>query len=320
MIESGMSIARLNFSHGTHKEHLARIKKIRTLNKELGKNVKILADLEGYRIRVGKLRNGIFRAEKGKTVKLIFGKNEIKDNNSIPIDYSGGKTNLSECRYIYIDDGNICLEIVNVKNDLILTKVVVGGDIKNHKGINIPGFKFEMQGLTEKDKRDLAFAIKNKVDMVAQSFVRNRENVELIKYILKEKKYKCKVIAKIENEDGIKNIDEIISVSDGIMVARGDLGVSLPIYKVPIYQKMIINKCNDKNKMDITATQMLESMTEHLRPTRAEVTDVANAVIDGSDCVMLSGETACGKYPVEAVKMMKNIILEAEKYIKKVKK
>ena len=194
--------------------------------------------------------------------------------------------------------------------------MVVPGILKENKGINIPDINLKFEGLTEKDKSDLDFAVKNKVDFIAQSFVRNRQDIVHVKDFIKDSGLKCQIIAKIENRDGIQNIDEILEASDGIMIARGDMGVSLPIYKIPILQKMLIRKCNRRKKFVITATQMLESMTEHIRPTRAEVTDVANAILDGSNYVMLSGETAVGQYPVETVQMMNQIIKFTEQFLK----
>jgi pyruvate kinase len=194
--------------------------------------------------------------------------------------------------------------------------VVVPGILKENKGINIPDINLKFEGLTEKDKSDLDFAVKNKVDFIAQSFVRNRQDIINVKDFIKDSGLKCQIIAKIENRQGIQNIDEILEASDGIMIARGDMGVSLPIYKIPILQKMLIRKCNRGKKFVITATQMLESMTEHIRPTRAEVTDVANAILDGSNYVMLSGETAVGQYPVETVQMMNQIIKFTEQFLK----
>jgi pyruvate kinase len=195
----------------------------------------------------------------------------------------------------------------------IRAEVIVPGILKEHKGINIPDINLKFKGLTVKDKNNLLFGIANKVDFIAQSFVRSEKDIIRVREFIDQHKFNCPLIAKIENRQGIKNIDEIMEVSDGIMIARGDMGVSLPIYEVPIMQKMIIKKCNKRKKFVITATQMLESMTEHLRPTRAEVSDVANAILDGSDYVMLSGETAAGKHPIEAVQMMSDIIRFTEK-------
>ncbi|MDA3851395.1 MAG: pyruvate kinase [Spirochaetaceae bacterium] len=300
MILKGMDIARMNFSHGDHEEHLKRIKLIRELNNKYHKKIKILLDLEGFRIRIGNLQQ-----KEGITVK----KNQIVylTNNSsipqdyIPFDYEGELRDIIEESLIYIDDGNIALKVIENSKDRLKCETIVPGIIKSHKGINIPDIKLNFTGLTEKDIKDIQFGIKHEVDYFAQSFVRSSADVTAIKDIISPRMPKCGIIAKIENREGIKNIGEIIQAADGIMIARGDMGVSIPIYEIPVVQKQIIRKCNKAHKFVITATQMLESMTEHLRPTRAEVTDVANAVFDGTDMVMLSGETAIGKHPVESV-------------------
>jgi len=306
MMLAGMDVARLNFSHGDHASHLNLIKRVRELNKKYRRRIRILQDLEGYRIRIGCLAsNGITLKKRARV--LLTNKRSKFGKEVIPLDYNGGLNDIKTGSFIYIDDGNIALLVKARMRDYLKTEVIVGGRIKSHKGVNIPDIKLKFKDITEKDKLDLAFGIKHKVDFIAQSFVRNRQDIiNIRKHIKNNTEYQ--LIAKIENHDGIKNIDQILDVADGIMVARGDMGVSLPIYQVPIIQKMIIKKCNQRKKFVITATQMLESMTEHLRPTRAEVSDVANAILDGSDYVMLSGETAAGLYPSETVKMMDKII------------
>jgi pyruvate kinase len=311
---SGMDMARLNFSHGTNKTHKQSIEVIRGLNKTNRSKTKILQDLEGYRIRVGLFKGPRKMVElvKGSIVTLV-NKIETDKKDVIPFDYCGSLYDIKIGCHIFIDDGNITLKVKSRDRNGIRAEVIVPGILKEHKGINIPDINLKFEGLTSKDKNDLLFGIANKVDFIAQSFVRNKKDILSVREFINQHKFNRPLIAKIENRQGIKNIDDIIEASDGIMIARGDMGVSLPIYEVPMIQKMIINKCNQRKKFVITATHMLESMTEHLKPTRAEVSDVANAILDGSDYVMLSGETAVGKHPVEAVQMMKNIIKFTEK-------
>lgn len=306
MMLAGLDVARLNFSHGTHQQHLNRMKIIYTLNKKYRRHIMVLQDLEGFRIRIGRLVNPVHLKEKS-IVYLIKEESSTRDN-FIPFDYQGSLRDFRINQDIFIDDGNISLKISAVSKEDIKCRVEVGGLLKEHKGINIPSVRFGFLELSQKDKTDLEFGIENKVDFIAQSFVRNRKDIQDIKKIVRPRLPHCRIIAKIENREGINNINEIIDESDGIMIARGDMGVSIPIYEIAIVQKQIIKKCNEKGKFVITATQMLESMTEHLRPTRAEVTDVANAILDGTDFVMLSAETAAGKFPVQAVDMMNKII------------
>lgn len=308
---AGMDVGRLNFSHGKPHELFHRIELIRLLNAKYRRRVKILGDLQGHRIRIGELTAPL-ELKKGKilwlTQQKIKGPHEI-----VPFDYQGSLRSIKNGYHIFIDDGNIFLEVVGRAKNRIKTKVIVGGLLKEHKGINIPSARLEFGGISRKDIEDAVFCNKHGVEYIAQSFVRTKNDILDVRKLLKSGS-RCQVIAKIENREGIKNIDEIIKVSDGIMIARGDMGVSLPIYEIPIIQKMIIKRCNRAGKFVITATQMLESMTENLRPTRAEVTDVANAIIDGTDFVMLSAESAVGKHPVEAVVMMNNIIKFTERY------
>jgi len=309
MIEEGMDIARLNFSHGNHKEHLNNIKMIKKLNKKYGYSVKILQDLEGYRIRIGKLEyNAPLILKKGQ--KYIFTNDILLFNNDnvIPLDYNNSYEKIYKNTNIFIDDGSIQFQVVNTYQKYFEAVVVIPGILKSHKGVNIPDLKLNFNILMDKDKNDILFGIENAVDFIAQSFIRNKNDIENIKDFIKKNNYSAQIISKIENQEGIDNIEEIIDVSDGIMIARGDMGASIPIYKVPIVQKRIISLCNSYKKFVITATQMLENMTEHIRPTRAEVSDVANAVLDGTNYVMLSAETAVGKYPVDTVRMMQNII------------
>ena len=317
MMLAGMDIARLNFSHATHREHQKRIDMIRELNRKYRRGIKILQDLEGYRIRIGKFKEFKTIELKKKQKVFLTNNDKIKRKGAIPFDYKGSLKEIKIGSFIYVDDGNISLKVIQRFDNYLKAEVVIPGVLKENKGINIPDIDLKFENLTKKDKDDLLFGIKNKVDYVAQSFVRNKKDIKNIREFLRGSGLNCKIIAKIENREGIKNIDEILDVSDGILVARGDMGVALPIYEVPVMQKMIIRKCNRRKKIVITATQMLESMTEHLRPTRAEVSDVANAILDGTDYLMLSAETAVGKYPVEAVKMMNHISKFTERAFKK---
>ena len=313
MVSSGLDMVRINFSHGSYDDYLKHIKNVREINKEYRRAIKIIGDLEGFRIRIGyfKDRKEIF-LEKNKSVCLV--KNIYGNEKEIPVDYKGNFLDFGKAEYVFIDDGNIVLKIKDIDKEKIKVKVINGGILKQRKGVNVPGAELKFKTLNEKDRKDIKFAIENNFDFLALSFVRNKEDVlNLKKEIGKER---IKIIAKIENREGIKNIDEIIDVSDGIMIARGDMGISIPVYEVPFVQKEIIKKCKNKRKFSITATQMLESMVENPVPTRAEVSDIANAVLDGTDCVMLSAETSVGKYPVECVKIMNEIVKFSEMYKK----
>ncbi len=317
MMLAGMDVARFNFSHGTHAEHQNRVNLIRQLNKKYRRRVRILQDLEGYRIRIGKFKNRKAIQLKKKQTILLTNKNKMSGAEIIPFDYKGPLRDIKIGSFIYIDDGNICLKTKSRTKNYVKAEVIVPGIVKENKGVNIPDIKLKFKDMTEKDKIDLSFGIKNGVDFIAQSFVRTKRDILKIRDFIGSSGLNCRIIAKIENRDGIKNIDEILDSSDGIMIARGDLGVSLPIYEVALLQKMIIRKCNRKKKFVITATQMLESMTENARPTRAEVSDVTNAILDGSDYLMLSGETAAGAHPPLVVKMMNDIIKFTERFRKK---
>ena len=310
MTLAGMDVVRLNFSHGDLDSHARRINLMRRVNKKYRRHVRVLQDLEGPRIRVGRFKGSRTRLLKKRQMVLLKKEHVCEEKGIIPFDYEGPLDSIRGVEYIYIDDGTIVLRIKRIEKRGVRAEVVVGGVLKEHKGINIPGAHLKFPLISEKDKKDIDFGIDNEVDYVAQSFVRGKKDILAVRDRVGKA---CQVIAKIENRDGIRNIDEIIDLSDGIMIARGDMGVSVPIYEVPVIQKKIIKKCNKKKKFVITATQMLENMTEHIRPTRAEVTDVANAIIDGTDFVMLSGETAVGRYPVESVKMMNDIIKFTER-------
>jgi pyruvate kinase len=313
MMRAGMDVGRLNFSHGKPEELLHRIRLIRILNAKYHRHIKLLGDLQGHRIRVGDLASPV-ELKNRQTVWLT--QQKIKGTfEMIPFDYEGPLFTIKKGYHIFIDDGNIALEVTGRSKNCLKAKVTAGGLLKEHKGINIPEARLEFGGISRKDIQDIRFCQMHGVDYIAQSFVRTKKDILEVRKVLGAHS-RCQIIAKIENREGIKNIEEIIKVSDGIMVARGDMGVSMPVYQIPVIQKKIIKKCNLAGKFVITATQMLESMTENRMPTRAEVTDVANSIIDGTDFVMLSAESAVGKYPAETVTMMNNIIKFTEGYLK----
>ena len=314
MMLAGMDTGRLNFSHAKPKELLQKIGLIRRLNSKYRRQIKLLGDLQGHRIRVGGLASPI-ELKKHKTLWLTQ-KRLNGTPEKIHFDYQGSLRAIKKGQMVYIDDGNIALEVMGHAPNSLKTKVVIGGLLKAYKGINIPDAKLEFGGISKKDINDILFCENNGIEYIAQSFVRTKKDVLAVRKVLRIGS-RCRIISKIENREGIRNIGEIIEASDGIMIARGDMGVSLPVYEIPIVQKMIIKKCNLAGKPVITATQMLESMTNNLRPTRAEVTDIANAIIDGTDYVMLSAESAVGRYPVEAVAMMNNTIKFTEAYLKR---
>jgi len=312
MILSGLDVCRLNFSHGDHSAHQRRLDIVRTVNQKYRRKIKILQDLEGNRIRVGRLKDGQ-PLELKKGAKLWLVKKEVVGNlKEVQIDYDGSFLDIHSGAFVFIDDGNIRLKIKQSFKDKVLAEVVIPGALKEHKGVNIPHSRLKFPRVTEKDKQDIQFGINNGVEYIAQSFVQDKYDCRALKKLFRDKLPGCKLVAKIECRPAVRNIDEIIAESDVIMVARGDMGVCLPIWEVPLIQKMIIRKCNQKRKPVITATQMLESMTESFQPTRAEVADVANAVLDGTDFVMLSAETAAGAYPIESVRMMNQIIKHIE--------
>lgn len=310
MMREGMDCVRLNFSHGTHDEHKKKAGIVRELNKKYRRHIRILGDLEGFRMRVGNLKKPV-ELRKGEIVWLTTEK-KTGEGETIPFDCSA-PLKIKPGYEVYMDDGNIALRAIKVGRKGIKAQVMRGGLLKGRKGVNIPQADIKFPPLTEKDRRDIRFAVENRFDYLAQSFVRDKRDILRIKELVKSSSPECKVIAKVENRTALENIDEIIEVSDGIMIARGDLGISIPVYQVPVVQKEIVRKCKEMGKFVIVATQMLESMTEHPLPTRAEVSDVANAVFDGADAVMLSAETAVGKYPVETVRMMNQIIKFTEK-------
>ena len=313
MFAGGLDAVRLNFSLGSHEHHLDAIKLVRQLNNRYRRHVRIMQDLEGFRIRVGRFRGAKTRLLKNRTVAWLSNEPGAYGPKTIPFDYQGDLSRIQPKQLIYIDDGNLVLRVESVGDNSVKVKVLEGGILKERKGINIPGADLEFGCMTEKDKIDIEFGVKHGVDYIALSFVRDRNDILEAAELVKPRLPDCGLVAKIENREAIENIDKIIEVADGIMIARGDMGVAVPIYEVPIIQKRIIKKCNAAKKFVITATQMLEHMTEHSRPTRAEVTDVANAIIDGTDFVMLSAETAVGLFPYESVLMMNDIIKFTEK-------
>ena len=315
MMRAGMDIARFNFSHGSHEEHRGRVDMVKNLREELNIPVALLLDTKGPEIRTGVLKDGKkVSLKEGQTFTLTT-REIIGDETITHINYSGLNEDVAAGNKILIDDGLIELEVEKVEGTEIVCTVINGGELGEKKGVNVPNVKIKLPALTEKDKEDIRFGIKQGFDFIAASFVRTADCIREIKSMLDSEGSAIKVIAKIENAEGIDNLDEIIAVADGIMVARGDMGVEIPAQEVPHIQKEIIRKCNEACKTVITATQMLDSMIRNPRPTRAEVTDVANAVYDGTDAVMLSGETAMGKYPVDALKMMVSIVEETEDYL-----
>jgi len=313
MVLAGMDVARLNFSHGDIYSHQKRLDTVRRINQKYHRRIRILQDLEGNRIRIGKLKDGKSVLLKKRQRLMLLKKELIGNQDEVYFDYEGSFSDIKSGMDIFIDDGNIRLEAKKIFRTKILAEVIAGGILKENKGVNIPAANLKFPRITEKDKADIQFGIENKVDYIAQSFVRDKYDCLSAMRIFKEKIPDCLFVAKIESRPALKNIDTIIDVSDAILIARGDMGISVPIWEIPAIQKMLIKKCNQKKKPVITATQMLEHMTESLQPTRAEVTDVANAILDGTGLVMLSAETASGNYPVESVWMMNQIIKHTEK-------
>ncbi len=315
LMEAGLDVVRFNCSHGTRAFRARGIEMVRRVNRKRRRAIKILLDLEGPRVRVGKLKGGRMELKKNSVMTL---RNQPGPGRgrTIPFDYPGDPADLEPAEYIFIDDGHLVLRIIGIGDGKVKARVVSGGELKERKGINIPGARLEFPSLTEKDEKNIAFAVEEGVDFLAQSFVRSPGDVEAVAGLVRPGLPDCRIIAKIECREGIDNVDRIIEAADGVMVARGDMGVSIPIYEVPVVQKRIIRLCNREKKLVITATEMLESMVASRRPTRAEVADVANAVLDGTDFVMLSAETAVGNNPVEAVKMMNQVIKFTEKAVR----
>lgn len=306
LIKAGMNVARLNLSHGTIPEHIGTLKLVRAIARRLNKTVGIMVDLPGPKIRVGIIKNTPMLLKKHDIVTLAEG-TESNDRRVIPVDYKGLTRFISGNGIIYLNDGFIQLKVLKIHDGRISCKVIIGGTLLSHKGLNIPGVRPGISAVTNRDLNIIDKFSDHGADIFNISFVQGADDVIKAGRHAKKRGTSPLIIAKIERGEAVRHIDSILDAADGIMVARGDLGVEIPIEQVPVVQKMLIRKANDKNKIVITATQMLLSMTEHIRPTRAEVTDVANAILDGTDAVMLSEETAMGDYPVDAVKMMTRI-------------
>ncbi|MBN1265873.1 MAG: pyruvate kinase [Anaerolineales bacterium] len=317
LINAGVNVFRLNFSHGTHEDHAQAVQKIRKAASETGQPTAIMMDLQGPKIRTGEMADGQkVILEEGKQV--ILSTSEVTGTaENFTVRYSELTSDLAPGDLILVDDGKIKLEAVDISSKEVTALVLTGGEVKAHKGVNLPGTKLSIPPLTEKDKDDLAFGIELGVDVIALSFVSQAKNIHILRSAIQElstSKLEIPIIAKLERPESVENLEEILEAADGVMVARGDLGVEVSPERVPSIQKRIIHTANIRNKVVITATQMLESMITSPTPTRAESSDVANAIFDGSDTLMLSGETAIGEYPIEAVKTMNRIITDAEQH------
>ena len=314
LVQAGMDVARINFSHGTYEEHRNTLKQIRIAAKKTGEPISILLDLQGPKIRIGELKTPAVNLIPGKTL-VITTEHVIGDQQMVSTTYQHLPKDVRAGDKILLDDGKLQLQVIQSKGKRVNCKIIVGGMLSAHKGINLPGVNVSAPSLTEKDKQDMLFGFKHDVDYVALSFVRRAHDIAVLRDFIIEhgpKGKKIPIIAKIEKGEAINNIEAILQETDAVMVARGDLGVELPAEDVPLLQKMIVRKCNELGKPVIIATQMLESMINNPTPTRAEASDVANAVLDGADAVMLSGETSVGKYPVQTVEVMDRIIRKTE--------
>jgi len=311
MIQAGMNVARLNFSHGTHEDHLRKIATLRRLSERLKQRVTILQDLAGPKIRIGKVKEGGVELKRGGVFTLST-REFVGDEKGVSVNYSSLHQDVKPGDTVLLADGTVELQVLKSTDPDTECRVIVGGVLTSHKGVNFPSGNILTPAFTEKDREDLRFGAKNGIDLVSLSYVRGAEDLQQVKAFLKEIRAEIPVIAKIERKEALESIDEILLASDGIMVARGDLGVETPLERVPNVQKMLIKKANALGKPVITATQMLRSMVDHTRPTRAEVTDVVNAIYDGTDAVMLSEETATGRFPMESVRMMARIAQAAE--------
>jgi pyruvate kinase len=317
LIQAGMNVARLNFSHGTYSDHALRIERIRRISNELGTPITILQDLQGPKIRTGEIAGGSVQILPGQAFVLTT-EPVIGDAKQVSVDYPGLPASVKPGSRILLDDGNLELEVKSVSGERVDTLVSLGGILKSHKGVNLPGSLLDIPGFTPKDEADLAFGLQQGVDAVAMSFVRSAKDVETVRSAISRlapEKSWTPIISKLERPEALHNLEEIVHASDGVMVARGDLGVEMSPETVPIAQKEIIEQANCHARVVITATQMLDSMIHSPRPTRAEASDVANAIFDGSDAVMLSGETAAGQYPLQSVSMMHSIICQAEAHL-----
>jgi pyruvate kinase len=312
LVDAGMDVARFNLSHGGHAEHEERYHRVRKAADETGRSVGILADLQGPKIRLGRFTEGPVLLERGDTFTITVEDGAEGDRHSCGTTYKGLAADVTPGERILVDDGKVTLEVTEVDGPRVRTTVVEGGMVSDHKGLNLPGVAVSVPALSEKDEADLRWALRNGFDVIALSFVRNGRDVEDVHRIMDEEGRRLPVIAKVEKPQAVENIEDIVAAFDGIMVARGDLGVEMPLEQVPIVQKRAIKLAKRNAKPVIVATQMLDSMIENSRPTRAEASDVANAVLDGTDAVMLSGETSVGKYAVETVRTMAKIVEAAE--------
>ncbi|MEN9649262.1 MAG: hypothetical protein RL094_229 [Candidatus Parcubacteria bacterium] len=311
LLKAGMNIVRLNFSHGDFAEHQVKVDNLKKAMAKTGIPAAIMQDLSGPKFRIGEFYQERVQLKEGQLITLTPEK-IVGDEKRVSINYPTLHLELKPGNMIMVDDGKKQFEVVEIKGKEIVCKIIVGGDTKGRRGVNLPGAYLKVSSLTEKDKKDIAFGIKNKVDIVAFSFVRTGADVRELRDILNKAKSKALIMSKVETQEAVENIDEIIELSDAIMVARGDMAVEIGAENVPLVQKMIIEKCNRVGKPVVTATQMLESMIKSPVPTRAEVSDVANAILDGTDAIMLSEETTLGDFPIEAVKVMTRIALRVE--------
>ncbi|MEW2420214.1 pyruvate kinase [Streptomyces nigra] len=312
LVDAGMDIARFNLSHGTHAEHEERYQQVRKASDETGHSVGLLADLQGPKIRLGRFTEGPVLLERGDTFTLTVEPDAEGDRHQCGTTYPGLADDVTPGERVLVDDGKVCLQVTGIDGPRIHTTVVEGGIVSDHKGLNLPGVAVSVPALSDKDEADLRWALRTGFDIVALSFVRSGRDIDDVHRIMDEEGRRLPVIAKIEKPQAVDALDDIVAAFDGIMVARGDLGVEMPLEQVPIVQKRAITLARRNAKPVIVATQMLDSMIDHSRPTRAEASDVANAVIDGTDAVMLSGETSVGKYPVETVRTMAKIVEAAE--------
>ncbi|MGV9569555.1 pyruvate kinase [Streptomyces nigra] len=312
LVDAGMDIARFNLSHGTHAEHEERYQQVRKASDETGHSVGVLADLQGPKIRLGRFTEGPVLLERGDTFTLTVEPDAEGDRHQCGTTYPGLADDVTPGERVLVDDGKVCLQVTGIDGPRIHTTVIEGGIVSDHKGLNLPGVAVSVPALSDKDEADLRWALRTGFDIVALSFVRSGRDIDDVHRIMDEEGRRLPVIAKIEKPQAVDALDDIVAAFDGIMVARGDLGVEMPLEQVPIVQKRAITLARRNAKPVIVATQMLDSMIDHSRPTRAEASDVANAVIDGTDAVMLSGETSVGKYPVETVRTMAKIVEAAE--------
>lgn len=315
LVEAGMDVARFNLSHGEHAEHEERYQRVRKASDETGHSVGLLADLQGPKIRLGRFTEGPVLLERGDTFTITVEQDAEGDRHSCGTTYQGLAADVTPGERILVDDGKVCLEVTSVDGPRVHTTVIEGGMVSDHKGLNLPGVAVSVPALSDKDEADLRWALRTGFDVIALSFVRSGKDIEDVHRIMDEEGRRLPVIAKVEKPQAVDNIEDIVACFDGIMVARGDLGVEMPLEQVPIVQKRAVKLAKRNAKPVIVATQMLDSMIENSRPTRAEASDVANAILDGTDAVMLSGETSVGKYPTATVRTMAKIVEAAEEDI-----